>query len=994
MRASPGLLSFNAGELSPAVEGRTDLKQYQQGCYKLENFIPMVQGPIRRRPGTKYLGEVKDSPNRTALMEFVRSTSNAFVLEWGHFYVRFWQNYVPVTIQLPAFSWNVTPGGTTNDGGVVVWTNKGANPWSSGTPALGTLILDSNGNIQQVSGVFGTGVNGATAPTFWETVVGNFTADPPLHLPGSPNGVQWTCLGKPIWLASHAYLAGAVVIDSNGAIEIVTTPGTSSAPGPSIPYEIVSPYPVGSLFDVDNFFQLVIVPSADVLYITHRSKTFPAYKLSHFSTTNWTLEPVDFIDGPFQATNPGNNPVVYASDQTGRVTLTASANIFDPLLVGSFFQLTQNNIRKIRPWETGKPILNIGARRRFNGVTYEALNNSTGGPPAAPVTGDVPPTHLSGQAYDGSGTTGILWRYMDNGTGYVRIVSVGGTPTGLAANIVGITAAKPPVVTMDSAPTFTNGDLIFITGVVGMTEVNDTFYKVAAIAGNTFHLTQDDTDGAGGGPNVDGSTWDAYLGGGTVDNRLWTATADVVVQDKSGTVNRLPLAVVDYEQATQLWAYGQYNDRDGYPNACSFFAGRLAFARDGQVDISVASDFENFALLTPGGEQTADMAISVTLPTQDAVQWLAEGRVLVVGTSSAEHVIEAINQGQAVGQGNIAARAQLRHGSRPIRPLLIGHSLLFTQTSGQKVRVMKYQFYEDQYESQDVLHIANHMFEKYGPTQLAFQQEPDTVVWFIRGDGALIGFTFNEEDSVLAWHRHPLVGEVEAVACIPNPNQNQDDLWLIIHRIINGQDRRYVEVLQPHFLTGDSLATDAFYSDSGTTYSGAPTSTITGLGHLELEIVKVLTDGAVHPDRTVVSGQITLQWPASHVQVGEPQTCKVTTMPLEAGAAGGNTAQGKTKRITSATFRFLNTLGGQAGIEDPDAELTNPPDTVMEDLEFRDPINPMSAAVPIYNGLWPKETYDFNWPAGYEAEGRLTYKNSLPLPVTIAGIYPTLDSED
>lgn len=61
MKASPALVSFNAGELSPAAEARNDLKQYVQGCKTLENFIPMVQGPIRRRPGTRFLGEIKDS---------------------------------------------------------------------------------------------------------------------------------------------------------------------------------------------------------------------------------------------------------------------------------------------------------------------------------------------------------------------------------------------------------------------------------------------------------------------------------------------------------------------------------------------------------------------------------------------------------------------------------------------------------------------------------------------------------------------------------------------------------------------------------------------------------------------------------------------------------------------------------------------------------------------------------------------------------------------
>jgi hypothetical protein len=265
-----------------------------------------------------------------------------------------------------------------------------------------------------------------------------------------------------------------------------------------------------------------------------------------------------------------------------------------------------------------------------------------------------------------------------------------------------------------------------------MVEVNNKFYRAAGISGNTFQLHQDDTDGDGSGPNVDGTVWSAYVSGGTVDNRLWTVTANVIQQPQAGTINRLPQAVVFSPNATANWAVGAFNNRDGFPQTVSFFRGRLVFGRHGQVFLSVSQDFENFSALTPGGLVTADMAISITLPTQDAIQWLVEGRVLVVGTASGEHVIQETNPSQPLGPANIASKAQMRHGSRAIKPTLIGYSLIWSQTSGQKVRLMKYQFFTDQYQSEDLAALANHIFEKNGPLTLAFQQEPDTVIWMIR----------------------------------------------------------------------------------------------------------------------------------------------------------------------------------------------------------------------------------------------------------------------
>jgi hypothetical protein len=722
-KASPGLPAFNSGEWSPAMESRTDQKGYQTACFRLENFIPMVQGPARRRPGTRFVAEVKFSNKPTALIPFIRSVAQAFIIEVGDFYMRFYQNHAQVS--LVSLNFNPVVGGTTIDG-PLTWTNLGFPARAPSTPvSIGTIILDPNGNVQiaRTTGTTNSASNAVWASLFG-TTYGQFSP---------PDGtVTWQCLQRPMWAPNSYYAVSSTVYSGVGLQQVTLGNGLSGA-GIATPFEIASPYAAASLFDANGMFQLDYTQSADVLYLTHRSATIPAYKLSHFGPTHWTLAPVNFIGGPFATANPGTDPMVFASAQTGLgITLTASADIFDPGLIGSLFQLTQQNIRTIRPWEVGVSIKK-GARRRFNGVTYEALNGTVAGSsPPAPVTGSIPPTHLSGQAYDSGGNNGILWEYRDNGSGFVRLTARNPDPLGAAVNITAISAAKPPVVTTDVATTANNGDLIFIKDVQGMPEVNDAFYRVNTKSGNTFALFQDDVDGDGTGGAVDGTSWDPYVSGGTADNRLWTATADVIIQDAAGTVNRLPKAVVFSQNATSNWAVGAFNNRDGYPQTTSFFRGRLCFARQGYVFTSVAADFENFSALTPGGVATADMGIAIQLPTQDDIEWLIEGRVLVVGTEGAEHVIQEINTGQPFGPGNIASKAQMRHGSRPIKPVLIGYSLLWIQTSGQKLRIMKYQFFTDQYQSEDLAALANHIFEKNGCKALAFQQEPDSIIWMIR----------------------------------------------------------------------------------------------------------------------------------------------------------------------------------------------------------------------------------------------------------------------
>jgi len=84
--------NFNAGELSPLVYGRLDSPRYKQGLATCLNYIPTLQGPIVRRPGTKYVNNVKDSTKPPILVPFQFSETQAYILEFGDKYIRFYAN--------------------------------------------------------------------------------------------------------------------------------------------------------------------------------------------------------------------------------------------------------------------------------------------------------------------------------------------------------------------------------------------------------------------------------------------------------------------------------------------------------------------------------------------------------------------------------------------------------------------------------------------------------------------------------------------------------------------------------------------------------------------------------------------------------------------------------------------------------------------------------------------------------------------------------------
>ena len=167
-------------------------------------------------------------------------------------------------------------------------------------------------------------------------------------------------------------------------------------------------------------------------------------------------------------------------------------------------------------------------------------------------------------------------------------------------------------------------------------------------------------------------------------------------------------------------------------------------------------------------------------------------------------------------------------------------------------------------------------------------------------------------------------------------------------------------------------------------------STLSGLDHLEGQSVCVMVDGQAQSDKTVASGTITLDSPGATLCAGLPYTSTLQTVRLEAGAADG-TAQGRTKRITRATARVLQTMGGEWGA-DQETLLALAPKEDYEGLpRFLEPAlfkyPPRSQYPPVFTG-----DITVDWPGGFETDGRVLIRQSQPYPMTILGIITHLET--
>ena len=88
------------------------------------------------------------------------------------------------------------------------------------------------------------------------------------------------------------------------------------------------------------------------------------------------------------------------------------------------------------------------------------------------------------------------------------------------ATITDITQSNPPVVTCSSGHNFKEGQIIQISSVGGMVDVNSGFFTVKNPSATTFELFNESTSSNQAISIVDGTGFSAYTSGGTVSHTI------------------------------------------------------------------------------------------------------------------------------------------------------------------------------------------------------------------------------------------------------------------------------------------------------------------------------------------------------------------------------------------------------------------------------------------------------------------------------------------
>jgi len=426
----------------------------------------------------------------------------------------------------------------------------------------------------------------------------------------------------------------------------------------------------------------------------------------------------------------------------------------------------------------------------------------------------------------------------------------------------------------------------------------------------------------------------------------------------SPPVDRLPFGTVGDASTTTK------------PSTVAYYQQRILFGgtvgKPETIDVSKTANFHSMRTSIPSKD---DDSINFTIASQQVNEVrhiLAVGSLLVLTSGGEWKITEGENQ--VLTPSTVSAKIQSYYGASRVSPVIVGHTALYVQESGSRIRDIGYTFESDSYTGSDLSVMAQHLFRNHTITDMTFAQEPHRMVWATRDDGVLLGLTYHKEHKVTGWSHHETSGDFGSLSVV---KEGQEDiLYVTVQRVINGNTVNTIERL--HERNWD-LAVDAFCVDCGLTYDSAETATIIGLHHLAGQEVICLADGNVITGLIVEDrGALVLPNPASKVHIGLPYVSEIKTLNIDSSQ---RMVKGKAKSIGEAVIQFYNSRGGWTGSESefmqeikPRFQSDNYDEMELQSYEERVAI-------------------DSGWTQG----GQIIYRQLDPLPFTILAISPDVE---
>lgn len=239
----------------------------------------------------------------------------------------------------------------------------------------------------------------------------------------------------------------------------------------------------------------------------------------------------------------------------------------------------------------------------------------------------------------------------------------------------------------------------------------------------------------------------------------------------------------DIEAIANSWTFKQdiFTSNLGYPKAVTIYQQRLVLggttSYPNYVWFSRVGDVTNFLPTVSDGDS---FTVSASSDQLSNVLHLAQSRGVVVFTGGSEQSISATTTLSPTNANIVESTA---YGiTENIRPIKVGSELLFVQKSGERLRSLIYDYSVDSLVSNELTVLASHIAKDHGGfKEMVYQQEPDSIVWFVMNDGTISSLTLNREQSVNSWSQHNIGGQALSTLTLPSVS-GADRLYFLVNR--------------------------------------------------------------------------------------------------------------------------------------------------------------------------------------------------------------------
>lgn len=732
--------TFAGGEFGDAMSARVSIDAYQASCEISDNWLPMAQGPMLRRPSLSYLDSFADSTKEGVFQTFEFDVGQNYLLLLTNERIDFYLNDGLLTSD--EVSASITNGTFGNFSGWTDASGSGAVTSASG----GELALESNGAAFAVARTTFT----VSEANDVHVLIFEVTNGPVNIRVGTSAGAGDLMKFSGLKTGQHRL---AFTPTSTGTTHLQFSYGDSIGikyidnvsilTGPD--FYIETPWAENDLREVR------CSQDGDRLFMFHRD--YAPRVLERRGHRSWSLIKFEPDDGPFQT---GIDDITMTPGaRYGETTMTSSVDYFDSDDVRRLIRITQPG-QYVRKSVNGSGVYTDPIK-----VTGIGIDRIFGVAISGTFTGTIVLERSSGNEND---FAKVLEYTSTVDTTYNDSWSAGqnaGDKAGASDDLYNVTDLDD-------------------NGSYGRLDNTTQYYRLAVYDG----------DWSSGTANLELE----------VDSGSQIGVARIIGYNSATSVDIEVLSHFSETGANEFWDIGTWTADEEYPDVTAFAHGRLWTFRRKQIWSSVSDDYFSFQ---DGVNADQSVQLTLRSKSAEGARWAAELDFLCVGTRNEEYVIRSTNLSEPVGPTTTEPTLSGEEGGAKINAQIGGSSIVYVQRAGRRINQFTHNpraLSEGSFVSVDLTRLNPEVCED-GVIALAIQQEPERRIFAVLKSGIVKTALFRREEEIIAWTTIRTDGMIEDVAVLTE--SDEDAVYFIVRRNIGGTWIRMIERLGSEIVLND-----------------------------------------------------------------------------------------------------------------------------------------------------------------------------------------------